>query len=135
MNAQKFALATLAGAVASFLGGFLVYGLALNSFMTARAMAGTMKDSPDLIHLALGQIAWAALLALVIGKWARTGGVAAGAGIGAQVGVLMILGFDLTMFATSNVMTDFSVVIVDVIAGTALMALTGAAVGWVLGRR
>ena len=47
----------------------------------------------------------------------------------------MMLAFDLTMFATSNAMTGFDVVAVDVVAGTVLTAVTGAAVGAVLGRR
>jgi len=135
MNAQKFARATLAGAVASFFGGFLIYGLALARFMTDHMMPGMMKDPPDWTHLILAQFVAGALLTLVIGKWAKVSGIAAGAAIGAQLGALVCLNFDLMMFATSNVMTDFSAVIVDVIAGTALMALTGAAVGWVLGRR
>ena len=135
MTGQKFAMATLAGAVTSFIAGYLIYGLALNSFMTSHMMAGMMRDPPDFIHLALGQVASGALLALAIGQWAKTGGVSAGLTIGAQLGLLMFLSFDLMMFATSHAMTDFSAVIVDVAAGTVLMAITGAAVGAVLGRR
>ena len=135
MNAQKFAVATLAGAVVSFIGGYLIYGLALANFMSAHMMAGMMKDPPDFLHLALGQIASGALLTLAIGGWAKTGGAAAGLKIGWQLGLLMILGFDLTMFATSHAMTDFSAVAVDVVAGTILMAAVGAAVGAAIGRR
>jgi len=135
MTGQKFAIATLAGTVTYFIGGFLIYGLALNSFMTENMMAGMMKDPPDWVHLILGQIAWGAMMALVIGKWAKTGGAGAGLKIGAQLGVLMVLGFDLTMFATSNAMHDFTTVVVDVIAATALNAVAGAAVGAALGRR
>jgi len=46
----------------------------------------------------------------------------------------MILGFDLTMLATSNVMNNFTVMAVDVVAGTVLTAVAGAAVGATLGR-
>ena len=134
MNGQKFAIATLAGTVTYFIGGFLIYGLALSSYMTENMMSGMMKDPPEWIHLILGQIAWGALLALVIGRWAKAGGAAAGFRIGLQFGLLMILGFDLTMLATSNVMNNFTVMAVDVVAGTVLTAVAGAAVGATLGR-
>jgi hypothetical protein len=135
MNEQKFLIATLAGTVTSVVVGFLVYGLALNNFMTANMMAGLMKDPPEWAYLVLGQFAGSALLAMVIGRWAATGGAQVGFKIGAQVGLLMALAFDLTMLATSNMMAGFRVVAVDVVASTVITAITGAAVGAALGRR
>ena len=135
MNGQKFALGTAVGAVTYFVAGFLIYGLALNTYMASNMMSGMMKDPPDWVHLVLGQIASGALMTVAIGVWAKTGGAAAGLRIGVQLGLLMILGFDLTMFATSHVMNNFTVVAVDVLAGTAMSAIAGAAVGAALGRR
>ena len=134
MTGQKFAIATLVGAVALFVGGFLIYGLALNSYMTAN-MTVTMKDPPDWLTLGLGQIAGGALLTLVIGKWAKASGAGAGLAIGAQLGLLMCLAFDLTMYATSSMMNNMTVMAVDVLAATVLWAIGGAAVGAMLGQR
>jgi hypothetical protein len=47
----------------------------------------------------------------------------------------MCLSFDLMMYATSNMMRGRAVVLVDVVAFTVVAALSGAAVGAVLGRR
>jgi hypothetical protein len=90
--------------------------------MTANMMPGMMTDPPDWVHLVLGQLASGAMLAYVIGQLAKTGGAAAGFKIGAQLGVLMILGFDLTMFATSHATNNFTAVAVDVLGGTVLTA-------------
>jgi hypothetical protein len=135
MTGPKFAIATLAGAVVSLVGGFLIYGLALNSFMADNTMAGMMRDPPEWFHLTLGQVAYGALFTVVIGQWAKVGGAAAGLKIGTVLGLLMCLAFDLTMFATSHVMNNFRVLAVDVVGSTAIAALTGVAVGAALGRR
>jgi len=135
MNGQKLAVGTVVGGITCFVAGFLIYGLALNSFMTANMMPGLMKDPPDWAHLIIGNLAGGALLTVVIGYWAKAGGVAAGFKIGAQLGLLMMLSFDFMLFATSNAMTSFHAMLVDVAAGTILNGAAGAAVGAVLGRR
>jgi uncharacterized membrane protein YbaN (DUF454 family) len=135
MNGQKLAVGTIVGGITCFIAGFLLYGLALNSFMMANAAPGMMKEEPVWLHLIIGNLASGALLTVVIGYWAKTGGVASGFKIGAQLGLLMMLSFDFMMFATSNVMTSFHAMLVDVAAGTILNGAVGAAVGAVLGPR
>jgi uncharacterized membrane protein len=135
MNGQKFAVATLAGTVSFFVLGFLIYGLALSSFMSAHMMPATMRDSPDWVHLVLGNAASGMLLTVAIGVWAKTGGMSAGLRIGAQLGFLMAASFDLTMFATSRIMTDFVAIPVDVLASTVMTAVAGAVVGMTIGQR
>jgi len=135
MNGQKLAVGTIVGGITCFVAGFLIYGLAFNSFMMANMAPGMMKEEPVWLHLIIGNIASGALLTVVIGYWAKTGGVAAGFKIGAQLGLLMMLSIDFTHFATSNMMTSFHAMLVDVAAGTILNGAVGAAVGAVLGRR
>jgi hypothetical protein len=135
MNGQKFAVAALVGGVTCFILGYVIYGVLLAGYMSANMMPGLMKDPPDFIHLGLGNLASGALLATVIGGWAKTGGVGPGLKIGAILGVLVAASFDLTMFGTSNVMTNPDVMLVDICASTVLTALAGAAVGAALGRR
>jgi hypothetical protein len=135
MNGQKLAVGIIVGGITCFIAGFLLYGLALNSFMTANMAPGMMKDPPDWLHLIIGNLATGALLTVVIGYWAKTGGVPAGFKIGAQLGLLTMLSVGFTQFATSNLMTSFHAMLVSVAADTILYGAVGAAVGAVLGRR
>ena len=134
MNSQKFVVGGIAGGIVNFLLGWLIYGMLLKDLMASSVASGTMRADSDMIWWALivGNLAMGFLLAYVIGK----GGVASagkGAATGFVVGLLVCLGYDLIMYATSTVMTSLKGVAADV-AGTAVMfAISGAVVGWVLG--
>jgi hypothetical protein len=135
MDGRKFAIATLAGGVTLFVVGYLVYGLALASFLEQHMLAGIQRSPPRYIVLFIGQLATAALLATVIGYWARVAGAAEGAKAGALLGFLVALSVDLTVNATSLVYHSLRAVAVDVFAFTIVMAIGGAVVGAALGRR
>jgi hypothetical protein len=136
MSTNRFVMATLAGGITVFVMGYLIYGLATASFFAANqgSAIGVMKETPDFLYLGLGQLVFGALLAVVIGKWARVSGAGAGLQIGAVLGLLFGFGIDLTLYGVDNIST-LTATLVDPFLVAIQMACGGAVVGAVLGRR
>jgi hypothetical protein len=125
--------------IVAFIGGFLIYGLALQSFMAANAgtATGVMKtdmSASNMIYIFIGNLASGLLLAYIFDKWANIRTLSMGAQAGALIGLLIAASVDFTMYGTSNIM-NMTAVFVDIIAGTVLSALVGAGVAWWLGRK
>lgn len=135
MDGNRILVATIVGTVVAFLLGYLLWGMVLVGFFEANmgTATGVMKETPSLIPIALGQIAAALLLTLVIQKWGNSASVAGGAKVGAIVGLLVTLSYDLTMYGSSNLM-NLTATLVDPVVGAVHMAVVGAAIGMVLGR-
>lgn len=133
MSTKRFVLAALAGGIVLFMAGGLLYGWALASFFEANqgSAVGVMRDPPDWVHLALGQLVFGVLLAVIISKWAGVSGLGAGLRIGAVTGLLLGFGIDLTMFGTSNI-ANITATLVDPFVAMVQFAIGGAAVGLVL---
>lgn len=133
MSSNRFVLAVLAGFVAIFAVGFVLYGVVVADFLAANqgSAVNGMKDPPDYVHLALGQLVMALYLTVVIGKWARVSGAGAGFRIGAISGLLIGLGVDLTMFGVSN-LSNINATLVDPLIMMVQMGVAGAAIGAVL---
>ncbi len=133
---NRFLLAALAGGVVVFLVGGVFYGVLAASFFEANqgSAVGAIKVAPDYVHLVLGQLVLGVYLAIVMDKWAQAGGVATGLKIGAISGLLIGLGYDLTLFGTTN-MANLTATLVDPLIAMVQMACAGAAIGAVLGDR
>jgi hypothetical protein len=136
---SKVIVAALVGGIIAFIGGFLIYGLALQSFMAANAgtATGVMKtdmSASNMIYIFIGNLASGLLLAYIFDKWANIRTLSMGAQAGALIGLLIAASVDFTMYGTSNIM-NMTAVFVDIIAGTVLSALVGAGVAWWLGRK
>jgi hypothetical protein len=137
MTSKTF-IAALLGGIASFILGYLIYGMALMSFMAAHAgsATGVMKtemNSSNMIHIFIGNLAGSFLLAYIFDVWANIRTLSGGVKAGALIGFLMAINFDFVMLGTSNIMT-FNAAIVDILASAVLVALVGGVVGWWLGR-
>ena len=137
MTSKTF-IAALIGAIVSFILGYLIYGIALMNFMTTNAgsATGVMKmdmGATSMIYIFIGSLAGGLLLAYIFDKWANIRTAAGGAQAAALLGFLIILSFDATMYGTTNIM-NMTAMFVDIIAGTILYAISGAAIGWWLGR-
>jgi hypothetical protein len=119
MNSQKFIVGGIVGGIVNFILGWLVYGMLLKDFMASNASSGIMRADSDMIWWALivGNLCVGFLLAYVIGKGGAAS-AAKGAAVGFVVGLLVSLGYDLIMYATSTVMTSLKGVAADV-AGSA----------------
>jgi hypothetical protein len=130
---NKFLIAGLIGSVASFLLGYLIYGVLIGPMMSADMMAGVEKPMGEFnwAFLVLGNIGFGFLYAYVLTK-SNTAGFAGGAGMGAVIGFLFALGADSIMYATTNV-TSLKGVCLDIVASVVMGALVGGIIGAYLG--
>lgn len=135
MGTNKLALATLAGAVTAFILGYALYGILLAGFFAANAgsATGVMKPVPSMLPLALGQLPGALLLALMIQRWGGSRSMGGGAKVGATLGLLMGLSYDLIAYATTN-LANLTATLVDPLVTGFLMAVVGAVIGLVLSK-
>jgi hypothetical protein len=133
MSTKRFVLATLAGGIAVFLVGGLIYGVLTVSFFEANqgSAVGVMREAPDFVHLFLGQLVFGVLLTVVIGKWAGQSGAGAGLRMGAVFGALFGFAMNLTMFGVSNIQ-NITATLVDPFFAMIQMGIGGAVVGAVL---
>ena len=133
MNTQKFLVSGIVGGIVSFFAGYLIYGLLLMDFFAKNGGSGSAaasKPMGEFIWWALiaGSIAQGLMLSYIFNKWANITSFGAGMSGGAVVCLLMAAGFDLTMFATSNLTTTTGMV-VDILCGGVLGAIVGGTVG------
>ena len=129
-------VATLAGAVVLFFGGWLIFGLLLANYMKANTVqyAGLMKEPmPDMIPLIVANLALAWLFAFVFDYWAGIRTFVSGLKGGALITLPIAIWIDSSYLAFMNLYTGIAPLIVDVIASTILGAITGGVVGLVLG--
>lgn len=136
MTTQRLVLSTLVGGLVSFVLGGVIYGVGLAGFFEQHlgSASGVMRDPMVFWALALSELAGAALLTLVIGSWARVAGAAAGARLGAIVGLLVSIFFDFNIYGTTHVF-DLTAALVDPVIGAARFAVTGAVIGVLCARR
>src|SRR6188768_3872340 len=107
MDIKKLVLGTLAGGVAYFFLGFLIYAIIMEDFFASHTVEGIMKSDTEMKYypMVAGNLAHAALLAFVFLNWAKIKSFSAGLVGGAIIGFLMASGFDLISYDTSKVMS------------------------------
>jgi len=133
MSTKRFVLSAVVGGISVFIVGGLIYGLLTVSFFEANqgSATGVMRETPDYVHLFLGQLVFGVLLTVIIGKWAGVTGASAGLRIGAIAGLLFGFAMDLTLFGVTNVQ-NITATLVDPFLVMVQMAVGGAVVGAVL---
>jgi hypothetical protein len=129
--------ATVAGGIAFFGLGFVIYGLLLDPYMKANMIqyAGLMKEPmPDMVPLIAANLANALLFAFIFDYWAGIRTFVGGLKGGAILMFLISVTIDLQFLAFMNLWKGgFVPVIVDIIAATILGTLAGGVIGLVLG--
>ena len=133
MDIKKLISGGIAGGVAFFLLGWLIYGILLMDFMTAHSgAAGNIgKAEPDFMYLIIGNLASGLLLAYIFIK-GNVNSMGSGIITGGIIACLMSVGFDCVMYATSTVISKTAMA-ADVAAATVMGAIVGGIVGMVLG--
>jgi hypothetical protein len=129
--------ATIAGGIAFFAFGFVIYGLLLDPYMKAHMIQypGLMKEPmPDMVPLVLANLVNAFLFAFIFENWAGIRTFAGGLKGGALLMFLITVALDLQFLAFMNMWKDGPLpVVLDIIGGTVLGALSGGVIGLVLG--
>lgn len=138
MSAKNRILATLVGFVVLFLLGWLFYGILLMDFYAINGGSATdvYREDDQMIWwaLMLGNFMQAYLLVYIFGSLANITTFGAGLKTGAVLGLILGLSFNLSMYGTSNIM-NLTATLVDPLVSTAMMAITGGVVGFMLGRK
>lgn len=138
MSAKNRIVATLVGFVAFFLLGWLFYGFLLMDFYAENSgtALNVMRAEEDMVWWALiaGNLLQAYFLTYIFGKWANITSFGDGLKAGAMLGLILGLGFNLTMYGTSNMM-NLTAALVDPIVFMIMMGITGGVIGMMLGKK
>jgi hypothetical protein len=128
--------ATVAGGIAFFLFGFVIYGLILENMVmkpNMNAFPGLMNETPVWAPLILANLVSALLLAYIFERWATISTFIGGMQGGAIVWFLTSLSFQLMFVAFMNLHKNYIPVAADVIGSTVLGGICGGVIGQVLG--
>jgi hypothetical protein len=144
MNARVL-IAALAGAIVSFLLGWLFYGMLLPDFYAAHSLAPYYvtqheisggikleKMPPNLVGIFVAGFAYTLALAIIFGNWANIKTLKNGALAGAAISLLFALSVNLGMWSTMN-LYGRQVVLADTLVNAVMGTVIGAVIAWVLG--
>ena len=128
MTLQRLAIGTVVGGLVLFILGYLVYGVLFASFFATNVgtATGVTREPFNFVALLIGQLAFSAVLTLIFG-WGSVSNAIQGAKMGALAGLLIFLGIDLTLYATTNVQ-NLAASLVDPLLAAVLFGATGAAI-------
>jgi predicted CDP-diglyceride synthetase/phosphatidate cytidylyltransferase len=136
MNSKKFLIGGIAGGIAFFLLGWLVWGMLLMDFMKSHSnsSSGVFRTEADMVWWALvaGNLAMGFLLSYVLSK-ASINTAAGGISTGAVIGLLMSASIDCMMYAQVNLF-DTTSMIADIGASTVVTGIVGGIIGWINGK-
>src|SRR5262245_40391026 len=105
MDAKRFVTGTLVGGFTLYVTGYLIFTMAFASFYAAnQGSASGVDRAGELVWaVALGDLAYAALIMFVIGNRDRGLSVGDAAWVGAIVGFLLWFTADFTIYGITNV--------------------------------
>ena len=133
MSSKKFLAGGIAGGIAFFLLGYLVFGTLLVDFMKAHSnsTSGAFRADTDIVwwSMVVGNLAYGFLFSYVIGK-AGEHSVSGGFKTGAITALLFYTAMNCIHYALMN-LSDTTLLAVDIAAGTVVGGIVGAIVGWV----
>lgn len=132
----KIVLATVVGTIAYLIFGWFVFEFCLGDYMYSHTtqLVGFKKDeaTSSMLMLIVSCKAYALLLSIMMGYWAKVDSVRQGFIMGAVVGILVAIMTDSYWYATSTFYNDITPVIVDVLAAGVSVGFMGGVIAWVL---
>jgi len=130
----RILLAALAGGIAYFFIGWLVWGVLLMDTMRSLSnpVAGCEREMPIMWALAASNLIAGLLFAVIFDRWASISTFKGGFMGGILLGGLLALSWDLSIFAFMTSWT-LPTVAIDIAANIIVGGIVGGIVGWVLG--
>ncbi|HUF05622.1 MAG TPA: hypothetical protein VMM38_15790 [Aridibacter sp.] len=132
----RFIVSAVAGGIVIFILGYLIYGLALHSWILANTAQypGLLINPPSMVPLAISNIVWAGLIAFVADNWAKARDFASGMKVGGIVMFFSAMAINLGYIAFMNIFLSVLVPVVDVAAVTFMGVVSGGVIGFILGK-
>ena len=105
MDTKRLVTGTLVGGIILYAAGYLIFDLAFADFYSANtgSATGVARDPQLVWAVALGSLAYAALVTLALGSRAGSWNIGAGVKIGAVVGFLLWFTADFILYGINNV--------------------------------
>lgn len=105
MFSKQNLLATLAGFLTMFVLGYLIWGIATVDFYADHTLNNVMKETPDFLFVALGNLIGAFALSSLYGKWARgVHSAKEGFQFGVWIGIFVGFGMGLLQYGIAELM-------------------------------
>jgi len=128
MFTKQNLLATLAGFAVMFLLGYAIWGVATVDFYESHTLTNIMKDPPDMLFIALGNLIAAFALSSLYGKWARgVHSFSEGFQFGAWIGLFVGLGMGLLWYGIWELM-DMTAHMVEAVLDIVYYGIIGAVI-------
>ena len=135
MDTRRLATGTIVGGIVLFVLGYLIFDMAFASFYAANAgsATGVMREGQLLWAVALGSLAYAALITYVMSI--ASGPMTTGAGVtmGATVAFLLWFTVDFSLYGISNI-SNLTRTIVDPLLEAVRGGVAGAVIAAVVGK-
>jgi hypothetical protein len=105
MDTKRLVIGTLAGGIAMYVVGYLMFGVTFRAFYDANAgsATGVSRDVNLEWAVALGTLAYAALITFAMGNQSGPSTIGAGIKTGAVVGFLLWFTADFIFYGITNV--------------------------------
>jgi hypothetical protein len=135
MDAKRLVVGTLVGGVVLYAVGYVIFTRAFADFYAANAGSATGVDRGGELFwaVALGSLAYAALVTFAIGNRAGSLSIGEGATIGAIVGFLLWFTADFIFYGTTNI-ANLTRTVVDPLLEIVHGGIGGAVIAAVLRR-
>lgn len=133
MNAKQWVIGTVVGAVVLFATGWVLFEMLLGGYYEANAgsATGVDKDPPLLWSVAVGALAYAALIIYAMRGQAASANLVSGMKVGAVVGFLLWATADFSLFGITN-MSNLTLTMVDPVVELVRGGIAGAVIGALL---
>ncbi len=133
MNAKQWVIGTVVGAVVVFGAGWVLFEMLLGDYYAANAgsATGVDKDPPIMWSLAVGALAYAALIIYAMRAQAASVNMVSGMKVGAIVGFLLWATADFSLFGITN-MSNLTITMVDPFVELVHGGIAGAVIGALL---
>ncbi len=135
MDIKRLVIGTVAGGIALFILGYVIWNMLFVEFFAANAgsVTGVAKDPQVMWAIAVGTLSYAALITLAIGTRAGSATIVEGLKIGAIVGGLMWFGADMIIYGVWNV-SNLTAAIADSLLELIRAGISGAVIAAVLAK-
>jgi hypothetical protein len=135
MNTRQWVIGTVGGGVVVMVAGYVIFEMLLGDFYRSNtgSATGVSRDPQIMWAVAIGALAYAALILQALKGQAAAVNVSSGMKIGATVGFLLWLCADFTIYGATNT-NNLTLTMVDPLVELVRGGIAGAALGALLPR-